>query len=178
MEWFRRGKLAMIQGYREQVPALREVTGLRFDVIQMPSIERSATVGDLSGMCVSADTGNVTAAADFLVHMASSVSLRRVASEGYLVPANLEVALSTDFLQPGRPPDHADVFINAVRTIVLPPLIDDQPELELVVSRSLDQLLTAPSLTDLDALTTQIDQESWTVLDPEGLAEEEESESP
>ncbi|MEJ7795126.1 MAG: extracellular solute-binding protein [Nocardioides sp.] len=181
MEWFTRGKLAMIQGYRDEVPTLRQVTGLRFDVISSPSIERSATVGDLSGMCVSAGTANATAAADFLVHMASSVSLRRVASEGYLVPANLEVALSTDFQQPGRAPDHAEVFTNAVRTIVLPPLIDDQPELELVVSESLDDLLTAPILTDLDALTEQIDLESRTVLDPEGLAEEEaeaESESP
>lgn len=179
MEWFQRGKLAMIQGYREDVPVLRQFTGLRFDVISTPSLERSATVGDLSGMCVSADTGNTAAAADFLVHMASSVSVRRVASEGYLVPANLEVALSSDFLQPGRAPDHAEVFTNAVRSIVLPPLIDDQPELELVVSESLDELLTEPILTDLEALTEQIDLESRTVLDPEGLAEEEaESESP
>ena len=179
MEWFRRGKLAMIQGYRDDVPMLRQVTGLRFDAIAIPSLERSATVGDLSGMCVSAGTANATAAADFLVHMASSISVRRVASEGYLVPASLEVALSSDFLQPGRAPDHAQVFTNAVRTIVLPPLIDDQPELELVVSESLDELLTEPILTDLDALTEQIDLESRTVLDPEGLAEEEaESESP
>lgn len=179
MEWFRRGKLAMIQGYRDQVPALRQVSGLRFDVIASPSVDRSATVGELTGMCVSAATGNVTAAADFLFHMASSVSVRRVASEGYLVPANLEVALSPDFQQPGRPPGHAEVFTNAVRSIVLPPLIDDLPELELVVSEELDELLTAPLLTDLEALTTQIDQKSRIVLDPEGLAEEEaESESP
>lgn len=179
MEWFRRGKLAMIQGYRDQVPALRKVAGLRFDVIASPSIDRSATVGELTGMCVSADTGNATAAADFLVHMASSVSVRRVASEGYLVPANLEVALSADFLQPGRAPDHAQVFTDAVRSIVLPPLIDDQAEVELVVSQRLDELLTAPILTDLVALTTQIDEESRIVLDPKGLAEDEaESESP
>lgn len=179
MEWFRLGKLAMIQGYRDQVPALRQVSGLRFDVIASPSVDRAATVGELTGMCVSAGTANVTAAADFLVHMASSVSVRRVASEGYLVPANLEVALSNDFQQPGRAPDHAQVFTDAVRSIVLPPLIDDQPELELAVSESLKELLTAPVLSDLEALTTQIDQQSRAVLDPEGLAEEEaETESP
>ena len=66
---------------------------------------------------------------------------------------------------------------------MLPPLIDDEPELELVVSESLDELLTAPILTDLEALTTRIDQESRIVLDPEGLAAEEseaaeETESP
>ena len=183
LEWFKRGKLAMIPGYRDLVPQLREVTGLQFDVISMPAIERNATVGTMTGMCVSAATGNTTAAADFLVHMASSVSVRRVATEGYLVPANLEVALSTDFLQPGRAPDHAQAFVNAVRTIVLPPLIDDEPELELVVSQSLNELLTAPILTDLEALAARIDQESRAVLDPEGLAAEEseaaeETESP
>ena len=86
--------------------------------------------------------------------MASSVSVRRVATEGYLVPANLEVALSPDFLQPGRAPDHALAFVNAIRTIVLPPLIDDESELELVVADSLDEMLTAPILTDLEELTT------------------------
>ena len=183
LEWFKRGKLAMIPGYRDLVPQLREVAGLQFDVISMPAIERNATVGTMTGMCVSAATGNTRAAADFLVHMASSVSVRRVATEGFLVPANLEVALSPDFLQPGQAPDHAQTFVNAVRTIVLPPLIDDEPELELVVSRSLNELLTAPILTDLEALTARIDLESRTVLDPEGLAAEEseaaeETESP
>lgn len=177
VEWFERGKLAMMPGYRSLVPRLRDVTGLQFDVIQMPSVERNATVGELTGMCVSADTRNTAAAADFLVHMASAVSVRRVASEGYLVPANLEVAYSTDFIQPGRAPDHGQVFTNAIRTIVLPPLLDDEPELELTVADELEELLLAPVLTDLEALTVEIDEESRTILDPEGLAEEQ-SESP
>jgi multiple sugar transport system substrate-binding protein len=177
VEWFERGKLAMMPGYRSMVPRLRDVPGLEFDVIQMPSVERNATVGELTGMCVSADTRNTAAAADFLVHMASAVSVRRVASEGYLVPANLEVAYSTDFIQPGRAPDHGQVFTNAIRTIVLPPLLDDEPELELTVADELEELLLAPVLTDLEALTAEIDEESRTILDPEGLAEEQ-SESP
>lgn len=177
VEWFERGKLAMMPGYRSLVPRLRNVPGLEFDVIQMPSVERNATVGELTGMCVSAETRNTAAAADFLVHMASAVSVRRVASEGYLVPANLEVAYSSDFIQPGRAPDHGQVFTNAIRTIVLPPLLDDEPELELTVADELEELLLAPVLTDLEALATEIDEESRTILDPEGLAEEQ-SESP
>lgn len=177
VEWFERGTLAMMPGFRSLVPRLRDVPGLQFDVIQLPSVERSATVGELTGMCVSAATRNTTAAADFLVHMASAVSVRRVASEGYLVPANLEVAYSPDFLQPGRAPDHGQVFTNAIRSVVLPPLLDDEAELELTVADELEELLLAPVLTDLDALTTEIDEESRTILDPEGLAEEQ-AESP
>lgn len=182
LEWFERGKLAMLPGYRDLVPRLRQVEGLQFDVIAMPNIERSATVGDTSGMCVSAETGNLSGAADFLVHMTSQVAVRRVTAEGYLVPANLEVALSRDFLQPGLAPDHARVFTNALRTIVLPPLLTEEAALEQAVHRRLNALLTAPILADLEALTAHIDEESREVLDPEGLAEEsptdEESETP
>jgi multiple sugar transport system substrate-binding protein len=178
VEWFERGKLAMMPGYRSLVPRLRDVPGLEWDVIQMPSVERNATIGDLTGMCVSSETRNATAAADFLVHMSSAVSVRRIASEGYLVPANLEVAYSTDFLQPGRAPDHGQVFTNAIRSIVLVPLLDDEPELELTVADELEELLLAPVLTDLEGLATSIDEESRTILDPEGLAEEEQTESP
>ena len=53
-----------------------------FDVIPIPGIERNATVGSFSGMCVSGGTGNATAAADFLVHMISPVSVRRLVSRG------------------------------------------------------------------------------------------------
>jgi len=175
LEWFKRGKLGMLPGFRELVPHLRTVPGLEFDVIPMPSIDRSATIANLTGMCLSADTGNVTAAADFLVHMTSPVSVRRLVSTGHLVPANLEVALSDDFLQPGREPLHSQVFTNTVRTIVLPPLLDNWAALEDVVAHSLETLLTAPVLADLEALTTRIDEQSQTVLRP---PEEEETEDP
>ncbi|QZY29768.1 ABC transporter substrate-binding protein [Nocardioides coralli] len=181
LEWFQAGKLAMLPGYRDLTPTLREQPGLRFDTIAMPSIERSATVGDISGMCVSAETDNLTAAADFLVHMTSPVSVRRVAAEGYLVPANLEVAVGPGFRQPGLAPAHAAVFTNALRTIVLPPQLTSKEALEEALSESLDQLLTAPVLADLEGLTARIDERSREVLDPEGLAEEEspaETESP
>lgn len=177
LAWFRRGKLAMVAGYRDLVPQLRQVAGLEFDVIQMPSIERTATIGDLTGMCISAETENVAAAADFLVHMSSSVSVRRVATEGYLVPANLEVALSQDFLQPGRAPDHAQVFTGAVRDIVLPPLVEDMRALEEAVADALGVLLTAPVLGDLELLTQRIDVRSRTVLGPDRGASEEGEES-
>lgn len=174
MEWFKRGRLGMIPGSRDQVPMLREVPGLDFDVIPIPAIERSATTGTFTGMCVSGDTGNLTAAADFLVHMTSQVSIRRVVSAGHLVPANLEVALSDDFQQPGREPLHSQVFTNSVRAIVLPPLLDDWTALEDAVHSSIMTLFVAPVITDLEALTLRIDEDSQTVLGPD----EEPSESP
>ena len=179
LEWFKRGKLGMLPGFREQVPHLRNVPELEFDVIAIPTIARNATVADFTGMCLAADTGNLTAAADFLVHMTSPVSVRRLVSTGHLVPANLEVALSDDFLQPWREPQHSQVFTSTLRTIVQPPLLDNWSALEDVVADSLEVLLHAPVLADLEALTTRIDQQSQTVLAPdEDPIEDLESESP
>lgn len=170
--WFKRGRLAMIPAYRSLVPELRMVQGLEFDVMPMPILDISATIGDIAGLCVSAEAASLPEAADFLVHAASAESVSRVASEGYLTPANLEVALSDDFLQPGRLPRHSWVFNTAVRSVRTLPLLDSWDELGLAVADTLREMVNVVVL-DLDAVTERIDLESREVLDPEGLAEEE-----
>ncbi|MCD4526724.1 ABC transporter substrate-binding protein [Nocardioides sp. cx-173] len=170
LEWFKRGKLGMIPGFRALTPELRRVSGLSFDVMPMPRIDDEATVGELTGLCLSSDAANTAKAADFLVYVVSRDATARVAAEGYLAPANLPVAVSDDFLQPGRMPEHAAVFTESVDRMVVPPLLDDWPQLERAVSSTLRLLLTT-TLPDLDALTTQIDEESRAVLDPEQASE-------
>ena len=167
LEWFERGKLGMIEGYRDLVPGLRRVPGLDFDVIAMPVLDQAATVAEVTGLCMSKDAASTPAAADFMVHLLDTPAGGRVTRAGYLVPANLEVALSDDFLQPGRLPEHADVFNASVRNIVFPPLLTTWPELEDAVDETLQQLMNQPILDNLDELTQQIDEESRTVLDPE-----------
>jgi multiple sugar transport system substrate-binding protein len=60
---------------------------------------------------------------------------------------------------------------NAVRSMRLPPLLEDLPKLEDAVSASLQELVYAPGVLDIDALTTQIDEESRAVLDPASVTE-------
>jgi multiple sugar transport system substrate-binding protein len=169
LEWFERGKLAMIPGYRDWVPELRLVHGLQFDTIAMPVLDTSATVGDVVGLCLSANAASTPAAADLMVHMLSTPSVQRVALEGYIVPANLEVALSDDFLQPGRQPEHSSVFNSAVRAIDFPPLISTWAQLERLVAGDLQALIDVPVLDDLDERLQAIDEKSRTVLDPESV---------
>ncbi|MFC5177935.1 ABC transporter substrate-binding protein [Nocardioides taihuensis] len=169
LEWFERGKLAMIPGYRDWVPELRLVHGLQFDTIAMPVLDTSATVGDVVGLCLSADAASTPAAADLMVHMLSTPSVQRVALEGYIVPANLEVALSDDFLQPGRQPEHSGVFNSAVRAIDFPPLISTWAQLERLVAGDLQALIDVPVLDDLAERLQAIDEKSRTVLDPESV---------
>ncbi len=166
LEWFKRGRLGMLPGYRELTPELRAVPGLDFDVMPLPRIDDTATIGDFSGLCISSDTSYLSQAADFLVYAIGDDALARVAGAGYLVPANLEVGTSPAFLQPEQRPTHAGVFNATVGDMVLQPLIDDFAALERAVEGSLRQMFRAPVL-DLDELTTQIDDDSRVLLDPD-----------
>lgn len=165
LQWFKEGKLGMIAGFRDLTPELRQVSGLAFDVLPMPKIDDDATVGDMTGMCISSKARSIPKAADFLVDLVSDESVREVARQGYLVPANLNVALSEDFLQPEKQPAHAQVFNTSMSDMVLLPLLEDYPKLEEAVRPGLEQLFTTP-IADLESITEQIDQESRTVLAP------------
>lgn len=177
LQMFKDGKLAMIEGYRRLVPQLRQVQGLEFDVMPMPTLDTAGTVGEVTGLCMSADTSTPAVAADLMVQLTSTSAVQRVAHAGYTVPANLEVALSDDFLQPGRLPAHAGVFNTSVRSIFFHPLLTTWDELEAAVAPGVRRLLNEPLLDDLDALTQEIDDASRVVLDPETTTPTE-SESP
>jgi multiple sugar transport system substrate-binding protein len=181
LELFEKGRVAMIEGDRTLVPELRQVQGLEFDVMPMPSLGSSATVGDVTGLCISRTAASTAKAADLLAYLTSTDAVTRVVRSGYLAPANLGVAFSDDFLQPGRLPEHSAVFNAAVRSMRAAPLLETWNQLEQAVAHSLQQLVYAPGVLDLDAMTTQIDEESKAVLDPESATESpsgEESESP
>ena len=177
VEWFKRGKLGMLPGFRELTPELRAVPNLDFDVMPMATLDTAATIGDFTGMCISSESSYVSQAADFMVYAIGEEALGLVSSAGYLAPANLDVATSDAFLQPDKLPAHAGVFNASVSDMVLQPLIDDYPALERAVEGSLRQMFRAPVI-DLDALTTQIDEDSRPVLDPDYEPETPDSDSP
>jgi multiple sugar transport system substrate-binding protein len=164
-EWFADGKLAMIEGSRRLVPQLRNHLGFDFDVMPMPSLGSPATVGSLTGLCISRQARDAGTAADFLVYASSADALGQVASSGYLQPANQTVALSDAFQQPGRLPKHASVFTFSVKSMVYPPVLGQWDELDAAISPLLDQMLRArPSR--IPALTRAIDDASKPILAP------------
>ncbi|HXH79013.1 ABC transporter substrate-binding protein [Nocardioides sp.] len=171
LQLFKRGKLAMVAGFRDLVPELREVESLSFDTISMPVIETPATVGDADGLCISAETEHVNDAADFLAYAVSDAALDIVTRTGFIVPANTEVAGSEAFLWPGREPAHSSVFNAAIRGMVVPPLLPDRPELDEAVAPLVEDLVMSPGILDLEAATEEIDLVSQTILDPESVTE-------
>jgi multiple sugar transport system substrate-binding protein len=163
LEWFESGRLAMLEGSRDIVPQLRNRLGFDFDVMPMPDLGTPATVGDLTGLCVSSQATDAGTAADFLVYAGSPEALGYVASQGYLQPANQAVALSDDFQQPGRLPQHASVFTFSVKSMQFPPLIAQWDALDAVTAPSLQQMLHGRA-SQVPALTREIDQASHRVL--------------
>ena len=160
VQLFKRGELAMVAGFRNLVPEMREADDLDFDVLPMPTIDTRATVGDISGLCISADSEVIGDAADFIAYAVSDAAIATVASTGYIVPANTSVAASPDFLAPDDEPASAEVFNQSIRYMVVPPFIDQREELVEAVTPLLEQLVTAPGPLDLEATTEEIDQAS------------------
>ena len=147
----------MITGTRALVPELREVPGLRFDVMPIPSIEGQATVGEITGLCISQDAESPATAADFMVYASSTEAVSEVVREGYLQPANQEVAFSDDFLQPTELPASGTVFNESVGRMVIPPLLDTWDELETAVEPYLREMFYAVPTIDLPLIGEQID---------------------
>jgi multiple sugar transport system substrate-binding protein len=179
LDYFKEGRLGMVAGFRDLTPELRDVPGLNFDVMPMPELEEDATIGDLTGVCLTeGPQERVEQSADFLVNLLSDDAVATMAATGYLMPTKIDVSFSDAFLQPDLQPANARAFVNSVRSIVLPPLIEGWPELEDAVDPDLERLLTQPLLEDLDAELDLIDEKSVLVLDPELAEEPSDSASP
>lgn len=164
-EWFMRRRLAMFEGSRRMVPDLRAVPGLHFDVMPMPTLGTSATVGNLTGLCLSAHPSDVGTAADFLTYASSPGALALVAYAGYLQPANQTVALSDAFQQPGEEPKHASVFTFSVKSMLYPPDIPQWDDLELAVDPLIEKLLAGPP-SEVARTARTIDRASYRILGP------------
>lgn len=165
LEWFKQGRLGMLVGDRSLVPELRAVPNLRWDVMPIPSIDGSATIGDYTGLCMSRESERLENAADLLVGLISEELVKPVAETGYLVPVNQKVALSDDFLQPQLQPLHAQVFVNSVRNMRILPFTHDWAALEAATAAPLRQLFSTTTPTvDIDAITEQVDAAAATVL--------------
>ncbi|MCX6400841.1 MAG: extracellular solute-binding protein [Propionibacteriales bacterium] len=179
IEWFESGRLAMIAGFRGLTPQLRETEGLNFDVMPMPSLGANHTVGELNGICLaSGRQARAEASANFLTYLVSDEAVARVAETGYIQPTKLTVAFSADFLQPNLAPEHAMVFNDVVRSIVLPPLMQQGDELQALITPDMKALLTNPVLTDLQEELRAIDEKSRALLDPDYEPEDEPSDDP
>ena len=155
----------MILGTRALTPELRQAADLNFEVMPLPMLGRYRTITQMSGYCISSQTRHLDAAADFLAFAVGREGATITATSGYVVPANLQVAHSPAFIQPGKDPQNSFVFNEGVRRAERPPFVPQWPELTEEVRPLLERAFYAPVI-DLDALLQQVDAVSVPILAP------------
>jgi multiple sugar transport system substrate-binding protein len=115
VDWFAEGRLGMFIGTREVLPQLRRVERLRFDTVSLPSLGRSRSVSQMSGLCIDARSDAIDAAADLVAFAVGPEGSRIAARSGALVPASLDVIHDEAFTQPREQPRSAAAFSAGVR---------------------------------------------------------------
>ena len=160
---FENGRLGMLIGTRDLVPRLRAKPDLHFDVFPLPNLGRFRTVADITGYCLSKDTENVDAAADFMAFASGDEGSKIMAETGSIVPANIEALHSPQFTEPGMFPRNSGVFDQVIRRADPMPSTPGWPDVVSQTQPYLDRLFYAPVL-DLDTLLPRIDEVSSGLL--------------
>jgi multiple sugar transport system substrate-binding protein len=166
LQRFKTGSLAMMLGFRDLTPQLRAQADLNFDVMPLPKVGSKATIGDSSGLCLSSESDHQDKTADFLAYAVSDDATAILASTGYVVPTNLDVANSDAFLQPTEMPASAEVFPSAVRSIHSLPRVPAWASVATSTASLLEGLFYDPVIDPLDARLKAIDAASTPLFTP------------
>ena len=124
------GKLGMLLSSRREVPAFREVAGLKFDVAPLPTSEQRAGILHSDAYCMAAGAHAPDEAFEFVRFATGKQGQTITALGGRTVPSMIEVAESGAFLDPTRAPRHSQVFLDGVDVIRRTPVIPTWPEIE------------------------------------------------
>jgi multiple sugar transport system substrate-binding protein len=160
---FTHGKLGMMVGTRALVPLLRKNRELRFDVYPMPSLGRSGTIAEVSGLCINRETQHQAQAADFLAFASGDRGAAITARSGAVVPANINVQGSDAFVQADRFPLDVDVFTRVIRRATTMPNPPAWHEVVRQTQPLVRKLFYAPR-ADFDVLLPRIDEISVPLL--------------
>ncbi|MGH2776421.1 MAG: ABC transporter substrate-binding protein [Actinomycetota bacterium] len=123
-------KLGMLLSSRREVPALREVSGLKFDVAPLPTSRERAGILHSDAYCIAAGAPAPNDAYEFIRFATGKQGQTITALGGRTVPSMIEVAESGAFLDPTQAPRHSEVFLDGVDAIRRTPVIPSWPEIE------------------------------------------------
>ncbi|HET7682932.1 MAG TPA: extracellular solute-binding protein [Marmoricola sp.] len=157
---FKAGRLAMLLGYRELTPVLRQQQNLEFDVMPLPREGRRVTSGTIKGLCIAADAEHAEAAAEFIAYSVSDEPTALLASTGYVTPTNLDIANSDAFMQPDQLPTDAQVFTRTTRYIEPLPSGEGWEHVAGMARRMLTRLFYDPVIDPMEERLATIDERS------------------
>ncbi|MEP6816277.1 MAG: extracellular solute-binding protein [Marmoricola sp.] len=167
---FKAGTLGMLVGFRDLTPELRKQEGLTFGVMPMPRLGTSATVANISGLCVKPKLANAGAVGDFLAYVVGEKASRILAATGYVTPANSEALHSDDFEQPTLEPNGSNVFVTQLSNVNALPALPGWKKAVAAADIRLYRLFYDPLIDPLGDRLTAIDDTSRTILAPPGTS--------
>ena len=157
------GKLGMLLSSRREVPPLREVDGLDFDVAPLPRRDEPTTILHSDAYCLAAGGEHPEAAADFVAFATGRQGQTLTAISGRTVPSLRSVATSPAFLDPSRAPARSQVFLDGVEVMRRTPVVPVWPEVEDIVEEQMTRAYYDES-SDLDEVLAEIDRRTRPVL--------------
>jgi multiple sugar transport system substrate-binding protein len=149
---FTTGKIAMLLSSRRETPPFREVSGLNFDVLPLPTAEQPAGILHSDGYCLAAQGDEQTAAAELIAYATGEQGQTITALGGRTVPSLRSVASSPAFLDPLQAPAHSQVFLDAIPVLRRTPVIPTWPEIEDLAEEILIRAFYEPGYTVDDAI--------------------------
>lgn len=162
---FMDGELAMVLSSRKSVPLYRESPTLAFDVLPLPTLGAQATILHSDAYCVSGQTEDVDAAADFIAFAAGPEGQSIAALGGRTVPSLRAVAESGAFLNPTVEPASSQVFLDAIEGMRATPVVSGWPEVEDLAEEYLTRVwYDAEDPSDVDALLAELDERTRPLL--------------
>lgn len=151
------GKLGMLLSSRREVPALREVGGLDFDVAALPVVGEAATILHSDAYCISKGAEDADLATEFITFATGRQGQTLAALGGRTVPSLKSVAGSPAFLSPGQAPENSQVFLDGIPTIRRTPIIPQWPEIEDVTEEQMTRAFYEKG-TSLDEALAELDR--------------------
>jgi multiple sugar transport system substrate-binding protein len=155
---FANGRLAMLMSSRRVTTAFRSITAFEWDVAPLPTYGRSAGILHSDAYCLTSGGENKDAAWRFVEYAMSPQGQRTIAATGRTVPSHIATSRSPAFLDPAKPPRHAQVFLDAVPTIRALPTISTWPEIEDVTGGILENAFYKGD--PLDVVVRSIDEQT------------------
>ena len=157
------GKLGMLLSSRREVPPLREVAGLDFDVAPVPRRGEPSTILHSDAYCLSAKGDQQEAAADFVAFATGEQGQRLTALSGRTVPSLRSVAESPAFLDPAQAPSRSQVFLDGIASMRRTPVVPVWPEVEDIVEEQMTRAYYDEGAS-LDSVLAEIDRRTRPVL--------------
>jgi len=142
-ELFASGRVAMMINNPSSVSQYRTIEAFKWDIATLPigGATRRGAGGGGTGWAASAGTKNPEMAWEFLKFVASEEAELDEVRIGATTPARVSVVTSETFLDPSKPPAHAQAFADAQEYVVRDPVHELWPEVfQRVVTTNMDQL--------------------------------------